>query len=63
MLLNIDSEFVAFDVPAVDISSDIIRDIPNGGIATMCRKQFSTAVDIIDCDESLSLAANIQFYL
>ena len=59
-LSNINTEFLAFGVSAVDISSDVLRGRPYGGTAVLYRKQFAPAVEIIDCDDPRLCAVTIQ---
>jgi len=48
-LSNIHTEFLAFGVSAVDISSNVIRGRPYGGTAMLYRKQFTPVVDARLC--------------
>jgi len=59
-LSNIDTEFLAFGVSAMNITSNVIKSRPYGGTALLYCKVFVPAVEVIDCEDPRLCAFTIK---
>ena len=49
MLNDINSDFMAFGVSAVNISEDILKGRPYGGTAILYNKSLANNITVVDC--------------